>query len=137
MNSPSEFTTQEIFDRVVDHLLKQNKRATRMVDRDEYCAYLSPSGDKCAVGCLISDGAYHSGLEGNLFIAANGVVIRAVETSIGRSLTEREKDLLSTLQSVHDCTAAHRWPDNLAKVAARYDLKFKGGPSGHVNAESL
>ncbi len=45
---------QEVFTKVKDHLLKQNKAAVNA--GYGACAYLAPDGLKCAVGCLIPDG---------------------------------------------------------------------------------
>lgn len=44
-------TRQEVFDKVVDHLWSMSERA---FDEELYsCLYLTPSGNRCAVGCLL------------------------------------------------------------------------------------
>ena len=44
-------TSQETFDFVVDHLIKQKERA---VNKNHICQYRD-NGRSCAIGCLISD----------------------------------------------------------------------------------
>lgn len=44
-------TNQEIFDKVVRHLVAQGKPAFE----DESCKYLTASGEKCAAGCLLPE----------------------------------------------------------------------------------
>jgi hypothetical protein len=56
-------TEQEIFDTVVRHLKKQGRLAKEVLSGD--CFYRAPNGDKCAVGCLISDDEYSPEMEGN------------------------------------------------------------------------
>ena len=51
---------QETYNRVKAHLLAQGRPATFQGS----CVYRSPSGLKCAVGCLITDEAYDEDLEG-------------------------------------------------------------------------
>lgn len=53
-------TNQETFDRVAEHLLKQDAKSLR----HGACAYRGDAGLKCAVGCLISDEDYEYGIEG-------------------------------------------------------------------------
>lgn len=52
--------TQELFDRIIDHFIKQGHRA---MNEAEDCIYRGPNGDMCAIGCLISDEAYTPDLE--------------------------------------------------------------------------
>ena len=51
---------QEVFDKVVRHLLKQGERA---ISDNGRCAYNDSHGRKCAVGCLITDEAYNPDIE--------------------------------------------------------------------------
>lgn len=46
---------QEIFDKVVNHLRKQGHRS---LSEDGRCLYRGSNGDKCAIGCIISDEDY-------------------------------------------------------------------------------
>lgn len=58
-------TPQEIFDTVATHLFTQGEQAkTINEDGESMCAYRSPEGKKCAVGCLIPDELYRDDMEG-------------------------------------------------------------------------
>lgn len=48
---------QKIFDHVIKHLRKQGRQS--LLDTDVIgCAYRGQDGDKCAIGCLITDKEY-------------------------------------------------------------------------------
>ena len=54
-----DMTSQEIFDRVFDHLIDQGGPA---VDKGS-CVYRTRDHKMCAVGCVIPDSYYHPDLE--------------------------------------------------------------------------
>lgn len=76
---------QRLFDKMVHHVLKQNKPSLRplpeRVDQSssDQCAYRGAGGTMCAVGCLISDEHYDIMLEGKS--ALHSAVISAVVLS--------------------------------------------------------
>lgn len=51
---------QEVFNKVVRHLLTQKQKARVGTT----CMYKTPEGLKCAVGCLIPDELYSQDIEG-------------------------------------------------------------------------
>lgn len=51
LSAHTALTPQEIFDRVIDHLLTQGKPARQK----NACLYLTDDGLKCAVGCLLTE----------------------------------------------------------------------------------
>jgi hypothetical protein len=55
-------TKQEVFDRVVTHLLTQKKRSASYYGS---CLYKGPDGLRCAVGCLFPDSYDTSKIEGS------------------------------------------------------------------------
>lgn len=56
---------QEIFNKVFNHLVSQGKPSFRVKDAGVYwCAYRGNASEACAVGCLITDDAYDSRIEG-------------------------------------------------------------------------
>lgn len=120
--------TQEIFDRVRDHMLAQNARSTASDDVGRSrCAYRGDGGLKCALGCLITDEHYAPSLEGlNLeYSVPDNRVRRAVEESLGFALGTDEVRLLVALQQVHDrVTVTEDWLHRLALVAATFGLKL-------------
>lgn len=89
-------TAQEIFNTVVAHLRQQKKRA--MVYNEDnglaQCLYRAPDGLKCAVGCLIPDGAYKPSFEGN---AVEVVLYESDEEPWAKNLLPHS-DLLMDLQ---------------------------------------
>lgn len=116
-------TEQEIFDKVVTHLLTQGRQS--LVDENLFggCAYRGHDGTKCAVGCLISDEAYVPALEGQgvyqddvrAALAASGVDV------VGSS---RKFDLLCYLQDLHDYSAPINWAHELEGVAHTFGLSM-------------
>ena len=91
--------TQQIFDKVATHLLTQNARSAA----EGSCLYRSPSGLKCAVGCLISDSVYatyniygedHEEKIGNNLEGRHSgyhTVVEALRLSIGRQLDSEKR----------------------------------------------
>lgn len=89
-------TKQQIFNIVVEHLFKQGIAAFDIA-RD-ICAYRSPEGLTCAIGCLIPDEHYNSLMEG-----------KDVETLYAYYTTtfshfEQYVPFLGRLQEIHDQT---------------------------------
>ena len=104
-------TKQEIFDRVARHLLTQKKHA--MID--DTCAYRTPDGLKCAIGCLIPDELYTPKIEG--FSVDDGPVIEVLERT-GLSCDE----FLYELQTIHDGAAVYFWAKELHTLASLHGL---------------
>ena len=106
-----------IFKTVAQHLLQQNERA--LSSDENSCAYRQPeSGLTCAVGCLITDAHYHTGLEDKT--VADDAVCAAVSKSIGSPLTIKDSGLLSALQDIHDYDDITLWREKLDEVAELY-----------------
>ena len=87
---------KQLFKTVAEHLLNQQEQS----EKGGLCMYRGPYGNTCAVGCLISDEAYTTKLEG-LAVGAK-LVVKALNTSLNDSLTESDIDLLIDLQNIHD-----------------------------------
>jgi len=111
-------TPQTVFNKVVRHCLKQNKKAMKA---DEYgykkCQYHAPDGTKCAVGCLISKANYRPSMEDE-----------PIKTIIQRDLMPKHliahAELLDSLQNVHDCMEVEAWYYGFQNVADKFDLKM-------------
>lgn len=113
-------TLQQIFDRVVTHLLTQKKPA-----RDgSRCLYLTADGLKCAVGCLIDEKHYSFRiLEGER--VSSPQVQAAVAKSLGVAELDHEMiSLLSDLQVIHDTNYASAWRNELQFLAKCKGLTF-------------
>lgn len=111
---------QQIFDKVVTHLLTQNAKS---VDNMNDCLYRNEQGLRCAVGCLIADEHYTPDLEGHY--SGSGVVSFALEKS-GVEITPQVDKLLSALQSIHDNSEVEYWGSDLQAVAQIHYLEYKG-----------
>ncbi len=107
-------TSQEIFDTVAAHLLKQGKRA---IANDGVCMYRAPDGCKCAFGCLIPDDLYSPPFENRLAV---GVVNSCPE--LASLYDESTHSLLRDLQSMHDTCNPLEWADELRRLAHRHML---------------
>ena len=113
-----EMTSQEVFDTVASHLLKQKAKSS--VDGDHTdCLYRDPNGNMCAIGCLIPDDKYTKDIEGeNMHVLANkiGEVIPIITDA------SDEESFLQDLQDIHDDRLVESWPDALEKFAQEYNL---------------
>lgn len=106
-------TAQEIFNTVYAHLLKQNARAQRA---NGMCAYLSPEGNRCAVGCLFTEEEYVPAMEGDdpLGLQHRGLLP-------DRLVPHRL--LLEDLQAIHDGSPPPEWPRRLTGLARAHNLE--------------
>lgn len=116
-------TNKQIYTKVSKHLLKQGKRSegeSGAAGND--CLYRSSDGLMCAVGCLIPDDQYYSGLEGQ--DVDKGMVLGTLRGVIGtrRSSSCRKIDLLERLQFIHDQVPVEDWAIKLAGL--KKDYKF-------------
>lgn len=135
-------TLQEIFDIVKDHLLQQGTRSrTRHLNSttrqmEEICAYRSPDGLSCAVGCLIPDSLYSPDIEAMtvtddliLRIMVNaGVISEDDEAAYGElgNITPPRIMLLRDLQKIHDGHGAYNWSYELAGVQEKIVNNYYG-----------
>lgn len=108
--------SQEIFDKVAEHLLTQNCRSVKKDALGMYpCVYRTTEGLKCAIGCLIPEELYDPLMEG-----------LPVETLLRGFIELREYvpevSLAKSLQTVHDLHPPEAWRDELKSVAWQYRL---------------
>lgn len=117
-------TTQELFDKIANHLLTQNRKSFTDADplRPVSCLYRHITEEgmhlSCAVGCLIDDAHYSWELEGESMEC--DVVRSAVQKSIGRQLYSEECALLEALQTMHDTEEPGDWPSSLKRIAREF-----------------
>lgn len=107
-------TAQQVFDQVTLHLIKQARKSTtgRSIDYSPGCAYRSPSGLKCAAGCLISDDEYSTDFEAtNWDQLVNELKV-----------PHEHAELILGLQKIHDIMEVHTWIDNLKSFASMHNL---------------
>lgn len=115
-------TNQQIFNKVVKHLLKQGVKS---INRGK-CLYRGPSGLKCAVGCLIPDKLYIKEIEGKTI---GGMTIFSIYYSILANILKKSGVgtksfvLLDCLQDIHDHQIVKHWPEDLKQAAKLHNLK--------------
>lgn len=122
-------TTQEIFDKVVTHLLTQKVQS----EENDLSKYYGPNGLKCAVGCLIPPDLYNSVIEGisisleynpfGILTKSNGeYTLTKILSSIGISENTPSRKLLMRLQIIHDNIFPNEWFAELRKLAVEFGL---------------
>jgi len=111
-----EFSLQEIFDYVVDHLRTQGEAALNLVGN---CVYKNKAGQSCAVGCLIPVTLYKKGIEGK------GASEYSFWKALGLDVPESTEKimLLQDLQFAHDAGVLN-WGKTFRSVADQYKLNF-------------
>lgn len=100
----------KLFDKVVDHLLKQNAKSE--TSPGGFCKYRGPNGLKCAVGFLISDDAYSTKLENNSPVAVN---VKEALAKSGIDTSEDTLAMLCGLQRIHDRYEVSEWANEVLK----------------------
>ena len=108
-------THQEIFTKVKNHLLTQNRRAMQRL----VCRYRTDEGLKCAIGCLIPDNLYTAKIE---FITVNVLCAGGVEGF--DYLKQFDKYFLRRLQVIHDNVDVENWESELKAFARLENLVF-------------
>lgn len=109
---------QELFDKVVTHLLTQNEKSTKVISGIEICAYRGNNGLMCAVGCLIPDEIYNEDIEG---LRAVNVIEKYMCNYPTYLFYSR---FLEELQYVHDSMSVDLWKDELISLAKKEGLQF-------------
>ena len=114
---------QAIFDKIVNHLLSQNKRSVRHHSYDaQQCAYRGNDGLKCAIGCLIEDDNYSSELE-SLSVNTYAVKYALIKSGINTE-SHTLMSMLGFCQNMHDSNPPDTWMNSLKSVAEQFNLKF-------------
>lgn len=104
LSSISNLSTKEVFLKVKEHLLLQNKQS--WLEDNSSCAYRGKDGLKCAVGCLITDEEYTPDIEGNSIESLHIAVLVDI----------KHYDILERLQLIHDETHPSFWKEKLDKI---------------------
>lgn len=105
---------QDIFDKVVKHLRKQDGKALI----NGLCAYRGDGGRKCAFGVLIPDKLYDKKFEGKLIW---GVFHLSPEL---QNKYSEHAGLIAELQRVHDMESVLNWEKHFKRIAEGYGLKY-------------
>lgn len=124
-----KLSKQEIYDKVVRHLLTQKKKAVYGAN----CVYRAPDGCACAIGGLFGPDVNTSRFE--------GLGVRTAQKCISMDLTDKRRalalsdalaqsgvdmaqhmELLSTLQRIHDYHLVELWFNYLRLTARDHGL---------------
>ena len=108
---------QEIFDTVVNHLRTQGRKS---IDNNGYCKYRSAQGLKCAIGCLIPDDQYSPIMENK----SPSAVSRKLTDNALSDVFYENRDLLSSLQAIHDHYEVREWEIQLELVADKFRIAY-------------
>jgi hypothetical protein len=104
---------QEIFDKISNHLLTQNKRSA--VNGNGVCMYRFENL-KCAAGCLIPDELYDSKMEFK----------KVTELDYFKNnFSDIEIPLIRQLQDIHDDFEPLEWSLQIKIIAAQWNLECK------------
>ena len=120
----SDMTTQdnlyqELFDRIYRHAVSMDKPSEGPNGLD--CAYRSPDGSRCLIGCLIPDHKYNPRMEGK------GITILIMD-SIG--VPHDMEPFLEACQCAHDefSPISSKWKkymlESLSNIAKDYGLNI-------------
>lgn len=126
-------TLQEVFDRVVKHLLAQGKKSLS-ADASN-CAYRGFDGNMntlmCAVGCLIPDNLYKPAIDNDFSetdiesilykFGMDGLFdFKVIDSSDINFL-----NFLKKLQYIHDVSPPNKWQHRLKDFAKNNNLEFR------------
>lgn len=122
-------TNQELFEKVAQHLLTQQRRASF----GGTCWYYA-KGLRCAVGCLFPEEINTTPFEG---VSLRELVDTTRESSSQKpklkllakalqeaGVKEEQYQLLRHLQQIHDDTSVEFWREHLITLSKEYQLKF-------------
>ena len=117
-------TNQQLFTRVSRHLLRQKQRALLAPDS---CAYRTPTGLRCAIGCLIPKSRYRSEFEGFRVVSPSDSEVstqaaRAIQRAAGLQ-GDSQLCLAAELQDLHDEEEPAMWAKGLELIRSSWDLK--------------
>lgn len=96
------------------------------------CKYRANDGSKCAVGQLISDDSYDESIEPSTIINPDGIVVTAVNLSIGRELSLNEIHYLRVVQESHDVAAMHSYRLDMSFIEYFKDELMEGVKYGNL-----
>lgn len=118
MTDLEPMTDQQIFDTVARHIMAQGEPAISQLTGK--CAYLTPRGHKCAIGCLIPPEDYDAKFED-----------KGITNPVFNPLIRKHRwnvSLLADLQGAHDSWANspydgyHAWKLDMYRIAKNFEL---------------
>lgn len=110
-------TTQQIFDKVAEHLLTQKERSIK----NGKCLYRGPYGLKCAIGALIPDELYKPEWD-NECLNSDALPLDLFEAICINY--EEQSNTLYYLQDLHDAVKTEEWKEALIAFASSRHLDY-------------
>lgn len=115
-------TLQQVFDKVADHLLTQNRKSKDISHTaSTLCRYYGPNDTRCAIGCLIPKSVYREEMEEGYTASELISEFDGVRGLFGSDVLNKVF-VLNALQAVHDDGCVEMWPRALYGVAENYEL---------------
>lgn len=112
---------QKIFNKVVRHLLKQNKKSLKYDNIT--CAYRGKDGVQCAIGCLIPDEDYTKAMDIHPDIILNYPnKISSFLKEKGYMKSFEDQEFLIGLQGIHDSYDIYYWRTQLVSFGKEHNL---------------
>ena len=107
-----EYSAQQVFDYISNHLLTQGEKCQEIDDIGDgpSCKYRNSDKQSCAAGCLIGPMEYTMDFEGKDW---------GTHVNDGR-VPDVHHGLISSMQKVHDTCNADNWYEGLLDVARIY-----------------
>lgn len=123
----SQATAQEVFDQVVQNLIKQGVKSKKPMSPG--CNYRTelPDGTvlKCAAGWLIADNEYNLEMDEGADTSWSGLV----EAKLAPS---KHGLMIEELQKIHDNYEPHEWENEFMKCAWKHDLYYNSIPTSKI-----
>lgn len=119
---------QKVYSRVRRHLLKQGRRAIRVYisggRRRRECMFHAPTGEKCALGCLINKVAYtrHNLKVTDYNLPGSCDMRAAIYDTIGMDYAA-DREFFDGLMDIHDDIHPNGWKKALDNFAENWGLK--------------
>lgn len=118
-------TLQQVYDVVRAHLLTQGKKSTSTIGMCKYRADETPTCPvKCAAGVLIPDALYTPVMEGKSIISHNWNNLPVDRQPEFVRWVGPLKQLVSSLQQIHDSYPVTSWEYLLNQLGDKYKLTY-------------
>lgn len=104
----SNLSLQQLFNRVVKHLIKQGRASTMQL--------ICEDGTRCAIGCLLPPTTDH---KAGLVLSYNSWPMKLVYNS---TTDKMKRSMLRELLDIHDTGHTENWPDQFLEVSQEYKL---------------
>lgn len=114
-------TSQEVFDKVVEHLRKQGCKAISKVMGG--CFFRTEDNLRCSIGCLIEANEYDPRMEGYVLFDLLAMHMDFVPASLKERL-EPHKALLNRMMQIHDFVGVELWEAAFKGAAKEFNLTY-------------